>query len=324
MIWRLIDNRGSDDPAVNLALEEYLLRSARFDDHYMLIYRNRPAVIIGKHQNVAEEVNLKYCRENKILVYRRLSGGGAVYHDSGNINFSFITRRSLNKVNNYAYFIAPMLRLIAKLGADAQTDVRSNIIINGVKVSGNAQFTARTRMLSHGTLLYKATLPALRRSLQVNSKVKIESKSSKSVRSPVGNLSEILPKAISVSDFISKTVEAYQAVPFTLGEKDWRDIEDMAERRYRSVEWNYNRSPACKIFCPLHPESVEVQIILSLENGYIVTVEFTGIEKQAGEAAEARRLLTGMHFDYDSLMDKRTVWLAEQGWPDILFNIEEK
>ncbi len=319
-MWYIIDNRGSDDPAVNLALEEYVLRNERLIERYMLIYRNRPAVIIGKHQNVAEEVNLRYCAEKGIPILRRLYGGGAVYHDYGNINFSFITGRSLKLVNNYAYFIKPLLQMLRQMGTDAQTDARSNIITNGVKISGNAQFTSRTRMLSHGTLLYEADLPILHHSLQVSSRIKIKSKSSKSVHSRVGNLREILPAAPSVRDFINEVIETYKAIPFELNNEDWSNIKRLAENTYRSAEWNFDRSPASQIQCPLGDKSGTAQIYLLLERGHIISVEFSGLREQGSEVAEALRILIGIRFDYQSLLKNRTSWLAEQGWPEILFD----
>ena len=318
-MWYIIDNRGSDDPAVNLAIEQYVLRCKRLDDHYILVCRNRPAVVIGKHQNVAEEVNLKYCAEKKIPLFRRLSGGGAVYHDPGNINFSFITRRSLKKVNNFSYFIEPLLRLIRRLGAEARLDARGNIIVNGLKISGNAQFTSRTHMISHGTLLYETNLHRLRRSLQVNTHSKIVSKSRKSVPDRVGNLIEILQGNLHITSFIQKAIEVYQAVPFSLSDTDWRDIEQLAEDKYRSKQWNFDRSPGSKIYCPLKKVSGKAEIILTLEQGHIVSVDYSQILEKSREAVEARKTLLGIRFDYPVLKHNRTSWLSEQGWPDILF-----
>ncbi len=318
-MWQLIDNRGNDDPAVNLALEEFLVRNESMTGRYMLIYRNRPSIIIGKHQNIAEEVNLKYCAQEGIPVYRRLSGGGTVYHDPGNINIAFITARSLKRVNNYGYFIQPLIRLIRRLGADAQTDRRSNILINGRKISGNAQFTSRTRMLSHGTVLYTANLHNLSRALRINARWRVESKSSKSVRSTAGNLADFLPEKRPIERFIQDVAEAYQTDPKTLSEAEWDQIYELAEKKYRTAQWNVDRSPASKIICPLAGPAAQTRIILYLRDGHIENVDFEGARLPDKSISAARESLLGLRFDYTTLKQHKTKWLAERGWPDILF-----
>jgi len=323
-MWRLIDNRSVGDPALNLAWEEYILRNEQFTDDYLLIYRNRSSVIIGRNQNVAQEANLKYCALKNIPVCRRLSGGGAVYHDAGNINFSFITRRSLKKVNRYGFFIEPLLHTLRGLGVPARLDARSNIVLNGLKVSGNAQFTSRTRMLSHGTLLFNTNLDALRHSLHVAEHVKIISRSSPSVRGKVGNVEDMLPLKLSASAFIDKVIKAYNARPFQTGREAFREVMRLAETKYAHPQWTFGRSPDSILQCPLGTGNGTRRIVLTLKQGHIVSVDFPDNKQTGPEEREARRTLVGIRFDYLSLLKHRISWLAEQGWPDILFEQTEE
>ncbi len=244
-----IENENTD-PAFNLALEEYALRNLDIDYDYLLIYRNRPSIIIGKHQNVVEEVNLRFAHENALPVLRRISGGGAVYHDLGNINFSFITRHTGTNINQYRIFLQPIIKTIEGFGLSVQLNERNNLLIDGKKISGNAQFSSRDRLLSHGTLLFDTDLRAMSASLSRSNGLMINSKSTKSVRSEVTNLKEHFGQEVSVDHFIKRMVrDIAGSAPdlFKFSPAQLLEIESLAEQKYGTWDWNYGRSPACTI-----------------------------------------------------------------------------
>ena len=197
-----IDNKGITDPRINLAIEEYALKSLDINETYLLFYINKPSIIIGKNQNTIEEINTDYVESQGIHVVRRLSGGGAVYHDLGNLNFSFITKDDGDSFHNFRKFTEPVIAALQKLGVNAELSGRNDILAEGRKISGNAQFSTRGRMFSHGTLLFNSEMDHVVSALKVR-KDKIESKGIKSIRSRVANISEFLTEEIDIETFRS-------------------------------------------------------------------------------------------------------------------------
>lgn len=195
-----IDNEDITDPAVNLSIEEYALRYMNPSRDYLLLYRNTPSVILGRNQNVLEEVNVGYANTHGIRILRRLSGGGTVYHDPGNLNFCFITYYEPSRLHNFHFFNSPLIRLLNSLGVPAEMNERSDILANGRKISGNAQFSSKGRMFSHGTLLYNARIDVIENVLEIQLD-DIQSRSKKSVRSTVANISEFLDNPMDITSF---------------------------------------------------------------------------------------------------------------------------
>lgn len=247
---KFIDNRGITDPTINLALEEYVLENFGEKDTYLLFYINSPSIIIGRNQNTVEEINTEYVDHNQIKVVRRLSGGGAVYHDEGNLNFSFITKDDGNSFQNFAKFTQPVVEALNKLGVPAELKGRNDLVADGRKISGNAQFSTRGRMFSHGTLMYDSEIEHVVSALNVN-KAKIESKGIKSIRSRVANISEFMDEKMPMENFKDMIlryifdVENVDDVPrYELTEEDWNNVMSLSEKRYRNWEWNYGKSPS--------------------------------------------------------------------------------
>ena len=240
-----IDNRDMHDPSMNLALEEYILRHLPAENDYLLFYINEPSIIIGKNQNTLEEINEEYVRENGIHITRRLSGGGAVYHDHGNLNYSFITKDDGESFRNYRKFTEPVIQALRAMGVEAELSGRNDIQVGERKISGNAQFSTRGRMFTHGTLLFQSDLSHVASALKVNPE-KFKSKSTKSVRSRVANISEFLQEPMSVEQFRSTLLSSlYQGADvqrYELTEADWQGVRALSEERYRSWDWNYGRS----------------------------------------------------------------------------------
>lgn len=195
-----IDNEGNTDPFLNLALEEYILRNFAHQQDFLLFYINEPSIIIGRNQNTLEEINYDYVKREGIHVVRRISGGGAVYHDFGNLNFSFITDYHYDNLNNFRKFTEPVIRVLNNLGVNAELKGRNDIVVNDKKISGNAQFSSVKRMFSHGTLLFDSDLDEVSKALQVKM-TKIQSKGHKSVRSRVANISGFLERPMTIDNF---------------------------------------------------------------------------------------------------------------------------
>jgi lipoate-protein ligase A len=241
-----IDNKGITDPTINLAIEEYCLKHLDINETYLLFYINEPSIIIGKNQNTVEEINSDYVQKKGIHVVRRLSGGGAVYHDLGNLNFSFITKDDGESFHNFRKFTEPVIEALRKLGVNAELSGRNDILAEGRKISGNAQFSTRGRMFSHGTLLFDSHIEDVVSALNVKMD-KIQSKGIKSIRSRVANISEFLDEKITVEEFkqlLLKTIFNTEDIPaYELTEEDWAAIRKLSEERYRNWEWNYGKSP---------------------------------------------------------------------------------
>ena len=228
----------STNPYYNLAVEEYLLNNS--DDDIFMLWQNSPTVVIGRNQNAYAEVKLDYAKDNGIFVSRRITGGGAVYHDLGNINYTFITSESKAKALDYAYFTRPIIDALASLGLNCNLSGRNDIECDGKKFSGNAQYSSNGRILHHGTLLFDTDVSVLSSVLKVD-KEKLEYKAVKSHKSRVVNLLTLLDKKISVGEFIEH-IEKY--VLENLGAQI-SSIEDNAEitrlyERNSSEEWIYS------------------------------------------------------------------------------------
>ena len=191
----------TSDPYYNLAVEEYLLRQS--EDDYFMLWQNAPSVIIGKNQNAYTEVELDYARSAGINVVRRITGGGAVYHDGGNLNFSFITSTAKADALDFDYFTRPIISALAEMGLECTLSGRNDLEIGGRKFSGNAQYSDGRRILHHGTLLFNTDLDVLEKALRTD-KEKLEFKAVKSHKGRVVNLSELLNEKWTVSDFADR------------------------------------------------------------------------------------------------------------------------
>lgn len=250
---KFIDNQGITDPYINLAIEEYVLNNFGEEDTYLLFYINEPSIIIGRNQNTIEEINTKYVDERGIKVVRRLSGGGAVYHDEGNLNFSFITKDDGNSFHNFAKFTQPVVEALQTIGVPAELSGRNDLVADGRKISGNAQFTTRGRMFSHGTLMFDSEIEHVVASLNVNAE-KIKSKGIKSIRSRVANISEFITEPMTMPQFKEHllkhlfAVEDIKDVPrYELTDEDWANIRQISEQRYQNWDWNFGKSPTFDI-----------------------------------------------------------------------------
>ncbi len=302
-----VDNQQVIDPAVNLAIEEYLLRNFSGDEEILLFYINEPSIIIGRNQNTLEEINHEYVEAHNIHVVRRLSGGGAVYHDLGNLNFSFISHNRPENVHNFKKFTGPVVQTLRKMGVAAEVSGRNDILVEGRKISGNAQYISGKRMFSHGTLLFDSDLACVADALHVKMS-KITSKGLKSVRSRVANISEFLHEPVTLEQFrrriLEETFAGVEGIPeYRLSGADWEAIHALADERYRSWDWNYGKSPDFNLQKTQRFPMGEIDARIDVQNGVIRAVKFYGDFFGQSDVSEVEQCLVGVRFTRQSLKD---------------------
>ncbi len=268
------------DPACNLALEQYVFDRMPRDRGYFLLWRNDNAIIVGKHQNTLAEVNEEFVRDHGVQVVRRLSGGGAVYHDLGNLNFTYIVDAAQGPRLNLGLFCRPVAEALRSLGVDAQVNGRNDITVDGKKFSGNAQYVREGRVMHHGTIMFDSDLTVLGQALKVD-REKIAAKGVKSVQSRVTNLRPYLPPEITLESFKSGLVESVsRAQPmerYVLTAADMAAVEALRRERYGTWEWNYGASPACSILRRRRVEGCgTVEAYLRTDHGRITDLQFRG------------------------------------------------
>ncbi|MFJ3389236.1 MULTISPECIES: lipoate--protein ligase [unclassified Lysinibacillus] len=306
-----VDNKGIHDPRINLAIEEYLLKTMDVEkEPVLLFYINQPSIIIGKNQNTIEEINTDYVEDNGIIVVRRLSGGGAVYHDLGNLNFSFITKDDGDSFMNYKKFTQPVVDALAKMGVHAELSGRNDILAEGRKVSGNAQFSTKGRMFSHGTLMFDTEIDAVVSALKVK-KDKIESKGIKSIRSRVANISEFLKDKLTVEEFRLEILKSIfggeeKIRYYELTEEDWANIHKLSAERYQTWEWNYGKSPRFNIQKTHRFPTGGIDIRLEVNHGIIEEVHIFGDFFGVGDMADVEQRLVGTNYDRTAIAEALT------------------
>lgn len=288
-----IKNKNTD-VYFNLAMEEYFFEKFKKDEVFML-WINEPSVVIGKHQNLIEELNMKYCFENNIKIARRLSGGGTVVHDFGNLNYTYITNTTGDTALDFKEFLKPMYNALLNLNIDAHISPRNDFRVLEKKICGHSQFMRKKRVLHHGCILFDSNLNNLRNALNVENK-KIISKSAKSVKSSVANLKEISKLDYEISDFLEKlkneilkTQENFEI--YELTKEDILKIDKIKSEKYATKDWIYGQSPKCTF-------------ILDEERDYTVEIEGGRIEKINIGYDNKFESLIGLYFEYEEIKNK--------------------
>lgn len=300
----LIIRRHNTDPYFNLATEEYVLKEIG-DDSFML-WRNSPAIIVGKHQNTLAEINIDYVRQQDIKVVRRLSGGGAVFHDLGNLCFTFTQKGEKEKLIDFRRYTEPILEVLVKLGIDAKFEGRNDLTIDGKKFSGNAEHVWKNKVLHHGTLLFSSYMPDLSEALNADP-LKFKDKAIKSVRSRVTNISEHLKEPMDVLEF-STLIESHimeknpDAVLYELTEQDHRKINELVQTKYSTWEWNFGYSPNYNFRKFLRTEnSGTIEFDLDVEDGMIRDIRIYGDYFNLYDTEDIEAALTGVAHQQDSI-----------------------
>ena len=291
------------DPAYNLATEEYLLKHFRQD--IFMLWRNHNAIIVGKHQNTLAEINYDFVRDNRIKVIRRLSGGGTVFHDLGNINFTFIRSGEASTLVDFRKFTQPILDFLKNLGVEARFEGRNDLTIDGKKFSGNAEHVFKDRILHHGTLLFSSKMADLTAALKVNPE-KFNDKAVKSVRSRVTNISDHLPHAIPIETFINRlmayiTESREDSTAYTFTMEDDAAIRQLVRRKYDTWEWNFGYSPKYNFSRAFKTGGGHLEVNLEVREGIIREAKLFGDYFHLKETQELEEMLRGQAHEYEAI-----------------------
>ena len=271
-------NNESTNPYFNMAVEEYILKE--FKEDCFMLWRNEPAIIVGKNQNTLSEINLEYIQANNIPVVRRLSGGGTVFHDLGNLNFTFIKNNSEENFNNFRKFTVPILNVLKSLNVNAEFSGRNDLTIEGKKFSGNAQYNYKNRVLHHGTLLFSSDISNLSKALQAKP-LKFQDKSIKSVISRVTNISSHLKEPLSIMDFEALIMnfiitEDSSASLYEFNDYDLCNINKLREEKYSTWEWNFGHSPKYNFINEKKFPFGTVECNMEVQHGIIKNIKLYG------------------------------------------------
>ena len=294
------------DPYYNMAFDEYCLENLAIDEPVFYLWQNRPAVIVGLNQEVNTEVNLEYLEKNGIALVRRVTGGGAVYHDLGNLNYT-IVGPSEDLERDYPEYAGLMMKALQKLGVPATLSGRNDILVEGRKVSGFAKRVCKNRLMVHGTLLYKVDLDVLTQVLNPSA-TKLQSKGIASVRSRVANLCDYLPEVSDIQSLSLRLEEIlscnYADSEFKLSDADLANIQQLSDEKFAQWEWNYGRSPKATLTHSARLSCGTVEIHLTLAENRISSCRFGGDFLGNLPATDLESALQGTVYNTESIRER--------------------
>ena len=293
----------STNPYYNMAFDEYCLESLPIDEPIFFLWQNRPAVIVGYNQEVNTEVNLDYLKEKGIDLVRRVTGGGAVYHDLENLNYT-IVGRSEDLERDYPEYAALMMKALQALGVPATLSGRNDILVEGKKVSGFAKRVCKNRLMVHGTLMYNVDVDVLTHVLNPST-TKLQSKGIASVRSRVTNLCNYLPELSDIQAFKNRLEEIlsnnYSDAEYKLSEADLAHIQQLTDEKFATWEWNYGRSPKATLVHSARLACGTVEIHLTLAENRIASCRFGGDFLGNLPASDIEKALTGIPYEINEI-----------------------
>lgn len=268
----------STDPYFNIATDEFIFKYLK-EDCFML-WRNDNAIIVGKHQNTLAEVNVDYVKEKGIKLVRRLSGGGAVYHDLGNLNFSFTRTGDNDEMVDFERYTKPIIAILNTLGVIAKFEGRNDLTIDGKKFSGNAEHVVKNKILHHGTLLFSSQMADISGALKVNP-LKYKGRGVKSVPKRVTNISDHLKKKISLEEFTDKVMDYVtstfeDAKMYEFSESDLKKIQELRDEKYSTWEWNFGYSPDYNFKQGVRTPGGTIEMNMNVSKGTITDVRIIG------------------------------------------------
>jgi len=270
-------NLKNKNPYFCLAAEEYLLKN--FDEDIFMLWQSDDTVVVGKHQNALGEINYRFVRENNITVARRISGGGTVFHDAGNVNFSFIKNVKSPAEISFKKFTEPVVNALSKLDITATTSGRNDLLIDGKKISGNAEHIFKKRVLHHGTLLFNSDLKHLGQAIKVIPG-NYKSKAVQSNRSEVANISSFLKNKMDIKDFIQFLIEVQLEkegnIFYELNENDIHKIEILENKKFKMWDWNFGYSPKYLFKNKVEIDGKTLSIELNVKRGIIEECKISG------------------------------------------------
>ena len=311
---KYIDSK-SNSPYFNLALEEHILKNKEIKEDIVFLWQNTPTIVVGNNQNTIEEINLPFVKEKGIEVVRRLSGGGAVYQDLGNLNFTFIKNLENTSNSDIKKFALPVVEALNKLGVPAQLTGRNDISVEDKKISGNAQRLFKNKLLHHGTLLFDTDLEIMTKVLKVGIE-KIESKGIKSVRSRVTNIKPYFKKHVTVEEFresiLKELFREEKVNHYFLNEEDLKEINYLVEVKYNTWEWNFGYSPPYSIKNSRRFPAGKIELFINVEKGIIKNCQIFGdflslydiseiekaLQNKMYESKTVEEVLTGFNLKY--------------------------
>lgn len=290
----------STDPTYNLALEEYLL-THHMEGEILLLWQNANTIVIGRNQNTEEEINRAFVEEHGVTVVRRTTGGGAVYHDLGNLNYSFIQDVDDPEKMSIAVLAVPVVKALATMGVEAEVSGRNDILVDGKKISGVAQRMYKNRILHHGTLLYASDPDMVAGALQVRQD-KFISKSAKSVRARIGNIQDyVQDKSMNLEVFRGRLIDALtesrDVRPIVLTPEEEAEVEKLQIEKYQSWDWTYGKSPAYTLHSAARFSGGRLEVKADIQNGTIQGIQFIGDFLAVMEIDPAQDALKGVRFE---------------------------
>ncbi len=298
----------SHNPAYNVALEAYAFRELLDEDELFILWINEPTIVIGKHQNAIEEINKAYTDEHGIHVVRRLSGGGAVYHDLNNLNYTIISNKSQEGAFDFKTFSQPVIETLADLGVTATFTGRNDLEIDGKKFCGNAQAYYKGRMMHHGCLLFDVDMTVLGNALQV-SKDKIESKGVKSVRARVTNILDELPEKMTVEAFSNQLLNKMKGqypdmTEYVLSAEELQKIQALADQQFGTWEWTYGKAPEYTIKRSVRYPAGKITSFVKVDKSIIQSLKIYGDFFGIKDVADIEQALIGLRYEYTDVLTK--------------------
>ncbi len=310
----LLISADTHDPFLNLALEEVLLKNRQSE--YLILGVNSPSVVIGKHQAAHREVNTKFVTENRIPVIRRISGGGTVFHDKGNLNFTFIRESEEGRQIDFKKYTLPVIGFLNYMGINARLEGKSDIKVDGLKVSGNAEHVYRNRVLHHGTLLFSSAIDSLKNSIR-DDKSCYATRAVNSNPASVTNLKERLGVFADMDDFTKAIIDYFKAeIPElesgSITGQDLREASELAEARYRQWEWNYAYGPDYVFRNSFQLGAADHSCTIFVKSGLVssCTIEGGGrLSAAAGRLEGCRHMVS----DFQKVFDEEEISLQGEG-----------
>ena len=298
----------SNNPAFNIALEAYAFREMLDEDEIFILWINEPTIVIGKHQNAIEEINKEYTDAHGIHVVRRLSGGGAVYHDLNNLNYTIISNKADEGAFDFKTFSKPVIDTLAKLGVKAEFTGRNDLEIDGKKFCGNAQAYYKGRMMHHGCLMFDVDTSVLADALKV-SKDKIESKGIKSVRARVTNINDELPQKMDVLAFRDALLEQVKKenpdmTEYKFSEAELERIKQSEKEQFGNWDWIYGAAPEYTIKRSVRYPAGKITIYANVEKSLIKSIKIYGDFFGIGDVSDIEQLLVGSRYEYKDVLEK--------------------